>query len=81
MGELQISPLRSPGFPVESGLIGAVRAPLFTESRMRGRCQQHSGRKSGYASVEMTKGTDAVDRNFRYMNRERQIGQGMGDFF
>jgi hypothetical protein len=30
--ELQISPLRSPGFPAESGVIGRLHAPLFGEA-------------------------------------------------
>ncbi len=38
-GKLQISPLRYPGFPVENGVVGKVRAPLFAESRIRGRYQ------------------------------------------
>ncbi len=37
--EPQISPLRSPGFPVESRVVGQVRAALFAEGRIRGRCQ------------------------------------------
>jgi hypothetical protein len=34
--EPQISPLRSPGFPVEFCGVDEVPASLFTESRMRG---------------------------------------------
>ena len=34
--ELQIPPLRSPGFPVELGGFVALHAPFFTEGRTRG---------------------------------------------
>jgi hypothetical protein len=37
---LQIPPLRSPGFPVESRGVDEVHAALSTESRTRGRCEQ-----------------------------------------
>jgi hypothetical protein len=33
--ELQIPPLRSPGFPVELGGVDELRAPFSTESRIR----------------------------------------------
>jgi hypothetical protein len=36
----EISPLRSPGFPVETRGFDDLHAALFTESRTRGRCQQ-----------------------------------------
>jgi hypothetical protein len=36
--EQQVPPLRSPGFPVECSGADEVRAALFTESRIRGRC-------------------------------------------
>ena len=38
--EPQISPLRSPGFPVETRGFDDLHAALFTESRTRGRRQQ-----------------------------------------
>jgi hypothetical protein len=34
--ELQIPPLRYPGFPVELGGVVAIHAPFFTEGRIRG---------------------------------------------
>jgi hypothetical protein len=49
----QISPLRSPGFPVELVGVGSPPAPFSAERRIRGRCE-FCGRKSGYAPVEMT---------------------------
>ena len=36
--ELQVPPLRYPGFPVECSGVDEVRAALFMESRIRGRC-------------------------------------------
>ena len=47
--EQQIHPLRSPEFPVESLGFGKVRASLFAESRIRGRCWVQRSRKSGSA--------------------------------
>ena len=38
-GAPQIPPLRSPGFPVELGGVGAVHAPFFTERRTLGLVQ------------------------------------------
>ena len=34
--EQQVPPLRSPGFPVELGGVGALHAPFFMEGRRRG---------------------------------------------
>ena len=34
--QLQVPPLRYPGFPVEFGGVDQVRAPFFAESRIRG---------------------------------------------
>ena len=59
-GKLQISPLRSPEFPVKSCVTGRVRAPPFTGSRIRGRRRVLRRRKSGYAPVEMTMGRAAT---------------------
>ena len=58
-GELQIPPLRSPGFPVGLGGVVAVHAPFFTEEPHTRPCPVTRGRKSGYASVGMTKGRAA----------------------
>jgi hypothetical protein len=49
--ELQIPPLRSPGFPVETGGVGELHAAFLTESRTRGRWLVSRSRKSGYAPV------------------------------
>jgi hypothetical protein len=38
MEETAVAPLRSPGFPVESGGVDPLYAALSTESRTRGRC-------------------------------------------
>jgi hypothetical protein len=38
--ELQIPPLRYPGFPVELGGVVALHAPFFTEGRTRGLVQR-----------------------------------------
>ena len=40
MGEQQIPPLRSPGFPVETLGVDELHAALSKESRKRGRRQQ-----------------------------------------
>ena len=39
-GKPQISPLRSPGFPVKARGFDGLHAALFTESRTRSRCRQ-----------------------------------------
>jgi hypothetical protein len=39
-GALQIPPLRSPGFPVETRGVDWVHAVSFAGNRTRGRCQQ-----------------------------------------
>jgi hypothetical protein len=57
--ELQIPPLRSPGFPVETGGVGELHAAFLTESRTRGCWLVSRSRKSGYAPVGMTKGRAA----------------------
>src|ERR1700741_2841849 len=54
-GAPQVPPLRYPGFPVEVGGVGEVHTAFFTESRIRGRWREQRSRKSGYASVGMTK--------------------------
>ena len=53
--ELQVPPLRYPGFPVELGGAGELHAAFFTESRTRGRWSVPRSRKPGCASVGMTK--------------------------
>jgi hypothetical protein len=52
--EQQVPPLRCPGFPGEICVIGEVRASLFSESRIRGRCWDLRGRKSGSALSKNT---------------------------
>jgi hypothetical protein len=54
--ELQIPPLRSPGFPVELGGVDALHAPFPYRKAYTRPCPVLRGRKSGYASVGMTKG-------------------------
>ena len=54
--EPQISPLRFPGFPVDSSGVDQLHAVSFTGNRIRapGGCREVGN--PGYASVEMTKG-------------------------
>jgi hypothetical protein len=54
IAELQIPPLRYPGFPVKLGGVVALHAPFFTEGRMQWPRPVLRGRKSGYATVGMT---------------------------
>jgi hypothetical protein len=51
--ELQIPPLRYPGFPMKNRGIDELHAARFTAGRTRGPCWQR-GRKSGFAPVGMT---------------------------
>ena len=53
--KLQVPPLRYPGFPVETGGVDELHAAFLTESHTRGRWGVRRGRKSGYASVGLTK--------------------------
>src|SRR6202161_2594883 len=52
--EQQIPPLRSPGFPVELGGVGALHAPFPYRKAHTRTCPVQRGRKSGYAPVGMT---------------------------
>jgi hypothetical protein len=71
-GEPQISPLRSPGFPVETRDFDDLHAALSTESRTRERRKTARSRKSGYAPVEMTKGRVFMTRSSDLGNRNRR---------
>jgi hypothetical protein len=53
--ELQIPPLRYPGFPVELGGAGALHAPFPYRKAHTLPYPALRGRKSGYAPVGMTK--------------------------
>jgi hypothetical protein len=53
--ELQIPPLRYPGFPVEIGGVGALHAPFLRRKAHTLHCLVMGGRKSGFALVGMTK--------------------------
>jgi hypothetical protein len=53
--ELQIPPLRSPGFPVDLGGVGALHAPFPYRNAHTRPCPVQRGRKSGYAPAGMTK--------------------------
>jgi hypothetical protein len=65
----QVPPLRSPGFPVELNGAGALHAPFPYRKAHTRSCPTQRGRKSGYASVGMTRllGTDErrMDAVFR----------------
>jgi hypothetical protein len=50
----QISPLRYPGFPVEVCRVEEHHAPFLKRKAHTQPCPAQRGRKSGYASVEMT---------------------------
>ena len=52
--EQQVPPLRSPGFPVELGGVGALHAPFPYRKAHTLPCPVQRGRKYGYASVGMT---------------------------
>jgi hypothetical protein len=52
--EQQVPPLRSPGFPVELGGVGALHAPFSYRKAHTRPCPALRGRKSGYAPVGMT---------------------------
>jgi hypothetical protein len=52
--ELQIPPLRYPGFPVDLGGVGALHAPFSYRKAHTRLCPAQRGRKSGYAPVGMT---------------------------
>jgi hypothetical protein len=53
-GAPQIPPLRSPGFPVDLGGVGALHAPFPYRKAHTPPCPEQRGRKSGYAPVGMT---------------------------
>jgi hypothetical protein len=53
-GEQQVPPLRSPGFPVKLGGVGALHAPFPYRKAHTRPCPILRARKSGYASVGMT---------------------------
>ena len=59
-GAQQVPPLRSPGFPVELGGVGALHAPFPYRKAHTLPCPVLRGRKSGYAPVGMTKGRVAL---------------------
>jgi len=59
----QISPLRSPRFPVQTRGFDDLHAALFRESRITWSSLTARSRKSGYASVEMTKGRVVMARS------------------
>src|SRR5258708_442577 len=54
--ELQIPPLRYPGFPVDVGGVDRSHAPFFKRKAHTRLCPVLRGRKSGFASVGMTRG-------------------------
>jgi hypothetical protein len=56
--EPQISPLRSPGFPVKTRGFDDLHAALFTESRTRGRRWQRSGEICGFSGPSCSSSID-----------------------
>jgi hypothetical protein len=71
--ELQIPPLRSPGFPVELDGVDATHAPFFYGKAHTWTCPVQRGRKSGYATVGMTKGRVALPFRFDDADDEQQV--------
>jgi hypothetical protein len=71
--ELQIPPLRYPGFPVELDGVDALHAPFFTEGRTRGLVQRSVAGKSGYAPVGMTKVRVALSVGMDLWMKEQQV--------
>jgi hypothetical protein len=71
--EQQVPPLRYPGFPVE--LDGAVllHVPFPYRKAHTWSCPVQRGRKSGYASVGMTKGRVALPFRFDSADDEQQV--------
>jgi hypothetical protein len=69
--ELQIPPLRSPGFPVELGGVDALHAPFPYRKAHTRPCPVLRGRKSGYAPVGMTKGRVAL--SFRFDTADGEV--------
>src|SRR5258708_6992495 len=59
--ELQIPPLRYPGFPVDVGGVGRSHAPFLKRKAHTRLCPVLRGRKSGFASVGMTKGEASME--------------------
>jgi hypothetical protein len=55
-GAPQIPPLRYPGFPVGLDGVGGLHAPFLKRKAHTWLCLALRGRKSGFASVGMTKG-------------------------
>jgi hypothetical protein len=66
--KLQIPPLRYPGFPVDLDGVGGHHAPFLKRKAHTWSCLELRGRKSGFASVGMTKGTVAVSILDRLVN-------------
>jgi hypothetical protein len=69
--ELQIPPLRYPGFPVDLDGVGGPHAPFLKRKAHTWPCPALRGRKSGFASVPrhagaggMTKGRAVFQRGF-----------------
>jgi hypothetical protein len=70
--ELQIPPLRYPGFPVDLGGVGAIHAPFFTEGRTRGLVQcSVAGNPGTLRSV--TKGRVTLPFRFDSLDDEQQV--------
>src|SRR5271155_784449 len=70
----EISPLRSPGFPVETRGFDGLHAALFTESRTRGRRQQREvgnpGRDDKGRGVTFRKASDLDGQCFEWLGCE-----------
>jgi hypothetical protein len=71
--ELQIPPLRSPGFPVDVNGAVELHAPFPYRKAHTRPCPALRGRKSGYASVGMTKGRAALPLGFDAAEDEQQV--------
>jgi hypothetical protein len=71
--EQQVPPLRSPGFPVDLGGVGALHAPFSYRKAHTRPCPVQRGMKSGYAPAGMTKGRVVLPFKFDAIEDEQQV--------
>jgi hypothetical protein len=78
-GALQIPPLRSPGFPVDLGGVGALHAPFPYGKTHTPPCPVRCSRKSGYAAVGRTKGRVLFSGKGGEWLKETALGFGLDE--